>query len=132
MTTRLYFSACLGLPIALCLLGMLLDPAEFKPVLIVGGVVYLPLAIYAWWRIRRATHLDTFVGISAMFPFATSLLLGGVFAFPQVVGGGNGDPIVAFAGVIVALIVGYSYVIVIWVIYSLLKKARLVVNEFAA
>jgi hypothetical protein len=30
------------------------------------------------------------------------------------------------------MIVGYSYVIAIWVIYVLLKKVGLVTNEFAA
>jgi len=33
---------------------------------------------------------------------------------------------------LVALIVGYSYVVAIWVIYFVLKKAKLVVNEFPA
>ncbi len=70
--------------------------------------------------------------LSACFPFVSSLLLGGVIAFPQVVGGGNGDFMVAVVGWIVAMIVGYSYVVAIWVIYVLLKKVGLVTNEFVA
>ena len=132
MTTRTYFSGCIALPVALCVLGMSLDPRVFKPVLIVGCVVYLPPAIYAWWRIRRTTQMGALTSLSASFPFVSSLLLGGVFAFPRVVGGGNGDFMVAVVGWIVAMIVGYSYVIAIWLIYVLLNKVGLVKNEFAA
>jgi hypothetical protein len=132
VTTRQYFSSCIALPVILSLLGFALDRSAFAPVIVVGVVVYLPLAIYAYWRIRRATHLDTFTGISVIFPFASSLLLGGVFAFPQVVGGGNGDVGVAMIGALIDLVVGYTYVLVIWVIYSLLKKGGLVTNEFTA
>ncbi|MGO9945623.1 MAG: hypothetical protein ACLPWG_02095 [Steroidobacteraceae bacterium] len=39
---------------------------------------------------------------------------------------------VAVVGWIVAMIVGYSYVVAIWVIYVLLKKVGLVTNEFVA
>jgi hypothetical protein len=131
-TTRVYFIGCLALPIALCVLGMTLDPRLFAPVLFVGGIVYLPLAINAWWRIRCATQLDTFRSISALFPLASSLLLGCVFAFRPGVGSAMGNLMVAVVGVIVALIVGYSYVVAIWVIYFVLKKAKLVVNEFPA
>jgi hypothetical protein len=87
---------------ALTALLIALDPRVFKPVLIVGCVVYLPPAIYPWWRIRRTTQMGAITSLSASFPFVSSLLLGGVFAFPRVAGWVNGDFMIAVVRWIVA------------------------------
>ncbi len=132
MTTRQYFYACLALPVVLSLPGLALDSVGFLPVLIVGAVVYLPMAIYTWWRLRHATHLDRFKELSCLFPLISATLLGVVFGFPQIVVGEHGDLLFAVIAWVMALIVGYSYVVFIWLAYALLRKIGLVRNEFAA
>jgi hypothetical protein len=131
MTTRRYFSICVGLPIALCLLGLIADSELFTPAAIVGAVVYLPLALFAWWRIRVAVSLNTIWHVGAAFPFASGLLLGIVFAFPQMLGGSNGSVDMAAVGLICALMVGYFYVLIVSLGYCALRKVGLLSNEFA-
>lgn len=107
------------------------------PVLLVGSVVYLPVAVYSWWRIGRVTQADTLISLSLTFPYTSSLLTALVFTFPELVGGsagagGIGRVLMAFVGLVPALVVGYLYVAVIWGLLWLLKRMGVVVNEFAA
>jgi len=132
VTTRLYFALCIGLPIAVCLVGLLSDYESFLPIVLCGAVVYLPIAMWAWWRVHLATSFDTFWNIGIYFPVTSGLLLSGLFAFPQVLGGGGGSGLLAVVAFICALVTGYGYVLLVWLTYRALRKVGILSNEFAA
>src|SRR3954452_11837888 len=104
MGTKQYFHACIALPAALCIVGMAFDHTGFMRMLLVGAVVYLPVGVYAWRRIQLATQMDALMSVGLVFPAASSVLLAAVFAFPEIVGGDNGSPFMAIAGMIAALV----------------------------
>lgn len=90
--------------------------------------LYIPLAVWACSRIKRATQLGDIVAITATLPllfFVILLLVFGVFGAFTIL-----SPIIGVFAAALGVLFGYGFVALAWVLYFLLQKTHFVTAEF--
>jgi hypothetical protein len=133
MSTRLYFTLTLLLPVVVGLLGLIVDALSlFWVGLVSGCLVYVPLAIFAAMRLRRISSTDQLRLMGFLLPLVFSILFGLLYGVAWLLeGSGPGVILVAFPAVVLALLVSYGYLLVACLGWHALKAIGVVRNELA-
>jgi hypothetical protein len=133
MTTRQYFTASLGLPVVLGLLGYVFEPLSILWLgLVAGCIVYVPLAVITGIRLRRVSSTHELGLVGLVLPIVFSLLFGFLYFVLGYLDAGFGALPVAFIATLVAAVVGYGYVLIACIGWQALRRLGVVHNELAA
>lgn len=125
MPTRYFFRLSLGLPLVLAALGMLPhNKIAIARLTLVASPVYILLAMWACHKIRRARNMDQILGVTMLMP----LIFAGVLFVVSCCFGLIGIAVGMFAAGL-GLLMGYGFVALAWMLYALLKRARLLIAD---
>jgi hypothetical protein len=127
--TRRYFCWSLCLPTGLALAGLAIPSIrEAAGLTMIASPVYIPLAIWACSRIKRATQLGDIVLITTVLPllfFLILLVVFGTFGAFTIL-----SPMLGVIAAVLGVMFGYGFVALAWVLYFLLQKMNFVTAEF--
>jgi hypothetical protein len=133
MTTRQYFTASLGLPVVLGLVGYFFEPLSVLWLgLAAGGIIYVPLAILTGIKLRRVNYTHELGLIGLVLPIAFSLLFGVAYFVLGFIDAGIGALPVALIATMVAAVAAYGYVLAACLLWHALRRLGIVRNELAA
>jgi hypothetical protein len=101
-------------PLALGVLGALLSPS-IAFIALHSALAYVPLSLLLWFCIDKAKSLNYIKIVTALAPPALSLLVAAVLSVMY-----EGYGSIATFGAVAALMAGYVYVAIVWVLYLFL------------